>query len=651
MLSYGAVGLIAILIGLVGYYGAVKNQRAMHETGAIRLTGVDSLLLTKAYVERIRGLVERVSRPEVSPEARKQAHEALLQMREKYGAALATYRGLPKGEQETATAGQLEVAIAAWRAENNKLFELAQQFEAVGIVAPGVLATKIEQFSKDHFSASQKVLLLLRAKDNTFQGGDDDTQCNAGKWLPTFQTSNPALQAEVKGIVDPHHRFHVAIGKIKKLSAEGKADEAGYVYQQEMTLAMQEVFKHFDAMRVIVAEAVSRDAKMNEQVNGPVKNTQETAVAVLDQLVQINRDLAASTVRDSSAQSTFLKSFTLVAIIVGGVTAIALGLIVTRSITRPIQRVADQLSGGAQNATAAANQVASASQELAAGASEQAAAVEETSSSLEELSSMTKRNAESATKANDLARQARTAAEKGASDMQAMSSAMDAIKTSSDDIAKIIKTIDEIAFQTNLLALNAAVEAARAGEAGMGFAVVAEEVRNLAQRSAQAAKDTAAKIEGAISNTAQGVVISATVAKTLDEIVTKSREVSQLVSEVSTASSEQSQGIVQINAAVGQMDKVVQTNAASAEETSAAAEELNSQAALVQESVTELLALVGGRGVVAAGAAPSSARHSPRTATPVKKKAELSPPTRVDSHGGLLPALGASQDGFISTSS
>ncbi|HYG35183.1 MAG TPA: methyl-accepting chemotaxis protein, partial [Clostridia bacterium] len=154
-------------------------------------------------------------------------------------------------------------------------------------------------------------------------------------------------------------------------------------------------------------------------------------------------------------------------------------------------------------------------------------------------------------------------------------------------------TIDEIAFQTNILALNAAVEAARAGEAGMGFAVVADEVRSLAQRSAQAAKETAAKIEGAISNTTQGVELSAKVAQALNEIVARSREVDELASEVAAASREQSQGVDQINLAVGQMDKVTQSNAASAEESASAAEELNAQAEAMKESVAELLKLVG----------------------------------------------------------
>jgi len=265
-----------------------------------------------------------------------------------------------------------------------------------------------------------------------------------------------------------------------------------------------------------------------------------------------------------------------------------------RSIAHPIMNMAEQLASGASETSAASNQVSIASQTLAEGATEQAASLEETSASLEEMSGVTNRNAESAGKANELTQQARKAADIGADDMRIMTSSMQDIKTSSDDIAKIIKTIDEIAFQTNILALNAAVEAARAGEAGAGFAVVAEEVRALAQRAAQAARETAGKIEGSISKTAQGVQISEKVSKSLTEIVDKVRQVDELVAEVSTASREQNQGVKQIATAVTQMDQIVQSNAAGAEESASASEELNAQSVTLQHIVEELNNLITG---------------------------------------------------------
>jgi methyl-accepting chemotaxis protein len=281
----------------------------------------------------------------------------------------------------------------------------------------------------------------------------------------------------------------------------------------------------------------------------------------------------------------------------GGITLLAtIGIItlVVRSLTRSLDREIRTLNETSSAVATTASHITASSQALAEGAGEQAASIEETSASLEELSGMTKSNAEHSQKANELSKQTRAAADKGMADMQAMNTAMQAIKESSDDIAKIIKTIDEIAFQTNILALNAAVEAARAGEAGMGFAVVADEVRNLAQRSAMAARETATKIEGAITRSAQGVELSGKVTESLNDIVTKARQVDELASDVAGASREQMQGITQINTAVGQMDKVTQSTAASAEESAASAYELNAQAGLMKQAVADLLVLVEG---------------------------------------------------------
>jgi methyl-accepting chemotaxis protein len=304
-----------------------------------------------------------------------------------------------------------------------------------------------------------------------------------------------------------------------------------------------------------------------------------------------NRETEQTVKATDKAMSNIL-AISIIVMIVGAV----LATFITIGLNKVLRQLALSMNDGSAQVASAAGQVSASSQSLAEGSSEQAASIEETSSSLEEMSSMTRRNAENSQQANDLARQTRAAADKGAADMQAMSGAMAEIKKSSDDIAKIIKTIDEIAFQTNILALNAAVEAARAGEAGMGFAVVADEVRNLAQRSAQAAKETAAKIEGSITKTAQGVELSGKVSVALDEIVGKARQMDELAAQVANASNEQSQGIIQVNTAVGQMDKVTQTTAANAEECASAAEELHAQAQTMQAVARELLQLVGGKG-------------------------------------------------------
>ena len=290
---------------------------------------------------------------------------------------------------------------------------------------------------------------------------------------------------------------------------------------------------------------------------------------------------------------------------------------IIRSITRPIARIADQLASESGQTHTAALSVSEVSQAMADGASRQAASLEESSASLHEMASITQRNSEGAQSAKTLAAEARSTADAGARDMAEMKSAMTAIQTSSSEISKIIKTIDEIAFQTNILALNAAVEAARAGEAGAGFAVVAEEVRNLAQRSAQAAKETAAKIADASAKSAQGVTISGKVAGSLDGIVERIRQLDEMVGAIATASNEQSEGITQLNKAVAGMDQITQSNAALAEQSASSAQELQTQSAQVKSAVGDLMLMV--HGATAGQGEPASPEPTHRRgSTPVK---------------------------------
>ncbi len=237
-----------------------------------------------------------------------------------------------------------------------------------------------------------------------------------------------------------------------------------------------------------------------------------------------------------------------------------------------------QVAVGADQVAAASMQISSGSQQLAQGASEQASSLEEVSSSLQEMSSMTKQNAANAQEARSLADGAKVSANQGVESMRRLSAAIDKIKASSDETAKIIKTIDEIAFQTNLLALNAAVEAARAGDAGKGFAVVAEEVRNLAMRSAEAAKNTTNLIEESVRNSEEGVNINAEVRKNLEDINAQVIKVTEVMAEIAAASDQQTVGIEQINNAVDMMSQLTQQTAANSEESASASEELSGQA-------------------------------------------------------------------------
>jgi len=281
-----------------------------------------------------------------------------------------------------------------------------------------------------------------------------------------------------------------------------------------------------------------------------------------------------------------------------------LAFFIVRGITKPINRIIAGLNEGADQVNDASAQVSSASQQLAEGASEQASSLEETSSALEQMSAMTRTNAENATQANELSEQARKAAQSGDKTTEQLNQSMAAINDASGQISKIIKVIEEIAFQTNLLALNAAVEAARAGEHGKGFAVVADEVRNLAQRAAGASGEITTLIEDSVNKAKEGTQVAGEVGNSLSAIVEDVTKVTELINGIAQASQEQAQGVDQVNTAVSQMDKVTQQNAAGAEESASAAEELSAQAQTVKGMVDELSALVGGK---SGGTHPSDA--------------------------------------------
>ncbi|HTW65269.1 MAG TPA: methyl-accepting chemotaxis protein [Bryobacteraceae bacterium] len=291
--------------------------------------------------------------------------------------------------------------------------------------------------------------------------------------------------------------------------------------------------------------------------------------------------------------------------------------------THELRGLAANLADGAEQITSAAAQVASSSQTLAQGASEQAASLEETSSSSEEITSMTRKNAENSQAAAAVMAEVDQRVTEGNRTLGDMVQSMQEITGSSDKISKIIKVIDEIAFQTNILALNAAVEAARAGEAGMGFAVVADEVRSLAQRSAQAAKDTAGLIEESIAKSNEGSQRLEHVAQVIHAITESAAKVKTLVDEVNLGSQEQARGIQHISKSIAEMDRVTQANAASAEQSASASEQMSAQSEALQNIAGDLRQLVGGSEDARIPPPSARIRHNLRPPSSQPKSTEL----------------------------
>ncbi|MFA6282994.1 MAG: methyl-accepting chemotaxis protein [Desulfurivibrionaceae bacterium] len=318
-------------------------------------------------------------------------------------------------------------------------------------------------------------------------------------------------------------------------------------------------------------------------------------------------DVANNALTQGNALQTLIVLIA-IGILIGGCT---LAFVITRGITVPLKKAISGLTAGANHISAAAGEVAGAGQQLAEGATEQAAALEETSASMEEISSMTQHSADNAHEANAVMTDINSVASQAAASMQQLTSAMGEISSASERTSKIIKTIDEIAFQTNLLALNAAVEAARAGEAGAGFAVVANEVRSLAMRAADAAKETAALIEQTVSKVQEGTVLVHRTNDEFNKVSNGTGKISVLINEISSAAKEQTEGVGQINKALQEMDTVVQSNAATAEESASASEELFAESNTLLGHVRELQTLITGEGGGGSDTTDSRARSNP----------------------------------------
>ncbi len=489
-------------------------------------------------------------------------------------------------------------AASLWttRAMNERLVTTGQ------VTARAILLAERSEAEPLRMYIAEQMMLLARA------GGDkalNDT------WQKKFEAAKASQQqelAELEALLE-RESSKQALDSFK----QGSAD---FLKAHDEVMALVGQDKHFEANQL----SLDKVRPLMEANEAFIK------VVVENQIKRLDTDVALS---ETAYRNANWAALTLLGL---GVAVAALVGWSVHDVNRRLRHTAAELKQGAQQVVSAAAQVSTSSQSLSQGATEQAASLEETSASMEEMASMTRKTAENAQQASNLVTGVAQQVDESNAALAGMVTSMSSIRESSNKVAKIIKTIDEIAFQTNILALNAAVEAARAGEAGMGFAVVADEVRNLAQRSAQAAKDTAALIEESIARSQEGAGRVEQVAAAIATITSSVTQVKAIVLEVREASRQQTQGIDQVTQAIAQMEKVTQTTAATAEESAASSEELNAQAEGSMAVVHALETMVGGADAARVvdepeAGAPSGSGGQPRVVTLQKRPAAGARPT------------------------
>jgi methyl-accepting chemotaxis protein len=407
-----------------------------------------------------------------------------------------------------------------------------------------------------------------------------------GAVVYTFLQKQDIVQQQIDKIMAGESETRAALAQVQ-----------GLLKTPEERTAFEQVQEILDKWLTITNQTMDlcRAGKPEEAANNSQKSLREFAAvfdkAQTDLLEVERRDLEASAARSATlhAWSQWLAVLSVALTLAAGTTAIVL----IRRVGGQLHQAVASIAAGAESVHAAASQIASASQSLAGAASQQAAAIEETSASTEEIAAVSGRNSKHSSEASSLVSEVGASLRDGNRSVGAMVASMDEIGASNNKVSKIIHVIDGIAFQTNILALNAAVEAARAGEAGLGFAVVADEVRTLAQRSAQAAKDTTTLIEESLSKSKSGRDCVEQVATVFRQISTKSEKLDSLIGEVRAGNQQQSAGMAQIARAVSQMSQGTQTAAASAEESAAASSEMTAQAGTLREISARLKATVG----------------------------------------------------------
>ncbi|MBM9514896.1 methyl-accepting chemotaxis protein [Desulfogranum marinum] len=613
--SFGSIALIAMFLGLFGYYGAVKNEQSIDEIGIVRLPSVESLLIIKENANALKVVQRTILDFGLERKERERQYTDIGKIREEYQAAWQVYEPLPQTPEEADVWKQFVPAWEQWRSENNTFFDSARLIDGLDLGDPAALTNHIQTFIGDHNRLEARILKLIQNGEQ-FDGGDNPITCNFGTWVAGFKTSNPQMRQLIEETAGPHTKTHESVKQIKELVASGQADQADYVYRNVFAPNVKETLARFAKILHLAEEAQEQLHEIRHFALNDLREVEKKAIDLLDRLVAINNEVAEHEVESAHHFAVRQAFISAVAALAGVLMAALIAFLITRAITRPLTKavavceelaqgnltvdiqvdskdetgqllaamktmvaslrsmftditngvatlsssstelsaIATQLSTNSEDASSRSAGVASAAEEMSTNMSSVSAAMEQSAGNVGMVATATEEMSCTVQEIAQNAAKAKDISEQAVGQSQQASSKMNDLGQAADKIGMVTEAITEISEQTNLLALNATIEAARAGEAGKGFAVVANEIKELAKQTASATVDIKQQIEE-MQHTTGGAITD------IDKIGHVINEINEIVTTIATAVEQQSAATSEISENIAQAsDGIAEVN-------------------------------------------------------------------------------------------
>lgn len=587
------IALICFLVGVIGWGASGKLRNMLAKTGQVQMPAVQTILSLKSYQTTIKASLQTLMNPALPLEKRQKQYEIIEQNFTSAGKALMQYEALANQEENHRLLKEFQKSWLVWKGDVEAFIEKSHAVDALDIQNPQLLALEAERAFGTYKSWTAAISKAILEK-SVGKVATKPEDLVFGKWLVELQAANEQVQKARGFLLNQLKLVFQSVSTLMDYITIEEYELAKDVYVAEVLPSIDSIQFYIDDLMKPINASLTLFTEMDnineERITPSLMETEKRLLAI----VQATNEGAAKNIQEGILTAQRVSVTLIVVVLLGTIIAVVLGILLSRTIALPINRIVKELTMSSKQVADASQQINSSSHALSNGAAQQAAAQEESAASMDEMSAMTKSDADNLAQADNMVLQTDQTVQEANHLMRELTQTMQEISTASDATSKIIKSIDEIAFQTNLLALNAAVEAARAGEAGAGFAVVADEVRTLAMRAAEAAHNTSDLIEKTARKVQEGAEITDRTNSSFVQTVESVSKISALIREVARSAEEQAKSLAQLSKAGNEISNVTQQNAAAAEEIAAVSEDFTSQVDVLENLVQDLDEVVTG---------------------------------------------------------